>query len=98
VFGTGIELVVAGLLSLGMGMGWSAAVFPRFMDHLSQSEQSSGFGVIRTAYMLVAAWGSVVVGTLADLFGWAVSFGALVALLGVALGLLVGNRALGLGY
>lgn len=98
VFGTGFDIIVGGILSLGLGMGWSAAVFPRFMDHLSRSEQSSGFGLIRTAYMLVAAWGSVVVGTLADLFGWAVSFGTLAALLGVALGLLAGNRALGLGY
>lgn len=71
---------------------------PRFMDSLSAAEQSSGFGLIRTAYMVVAASGSVVVGALADFSGWAVSFGFLIALLAIACGLLVANPALDLGY
>ena len=37
-------------------------------------------------------------GVLADLFGWTVSFGFLIALLPVLCGLLVGNRLLGLDY
>ncbi|MCU4972026.1 MFS transporter [Halobacteria archaeon AArc-m2/3/4] len=88
----------AGIVLLGLSMGWSAAVFPRFMDHLSAAEQSSGFGLIRTVYMVVAASGSVVVGLLADLFGWAVSFGFLIALLAVVCVLLVANEAFGLEY
>lgn len=88
----------AGIVLLGLSMGWSAAVFPRFMDHLSEAEQSSGFGLIRTVYMVVAASGSVVVGLLADLFGWAVSFGFLIALLAVVCVLLAANEAFGLGY
>ncbi|RDI71807.1 MFS transporter [Halopelagius longus] len=96
--GPGLPWTWAGIGLLGLGMGWGAAVFPRFMDNLSAAEQSSGFGLIRTTYMAVAASGSVVVGVLADLFGWTVSFGFLMALLAVAGGLLAGNRVLGLDY
>jgi len=98
IFGTGLPAIVAGIALLGLGMGWSAAVFPRFLDNLSAAEQSSGFGLIQTAYMVVAAAGSVVVGVLADAFGWGVSFGFLAVLLAVALSLLAANRAFALGY
>ena len=98
VVGSGFGTVVAGVVLLGLGMGWGAAVFPRFMDHLSEAERSSGFGLVRTVYMVVAASGSVVVGLLADFFGWAASFGFLIAILAVVCCLLAVNRALGLGY
>lgn len=98
VSGPGLAWIAGGVVLLGLGMSWSAAVFPRFFDNLSEAEQSSGFGLVRTVYMVVAASGSVVVGVLADLFGWATSFGFLTALLGVVCGLLVVNEALGLGY
>jgi len=98
IFGTGLPAIVAGIELLGLGMGWSAAVFPRFLDNLSAAEQSSGFGLIRTAYMVVAAAGSVVVGVFADAFGWGVSFGFLAVLLAVALSLFAANRAFALGY
>ncbi|NUC73215.1 MFS transporter [Haloterrigena sp. SYSU A558-1] len=98
VAGSGLVPIAAGALLLGVGMGWGAAVFPRFMDRLSDAERSFGFGLFRTAYMTVAASGSVVVGLLADLFGWRVSFGFLTALLGLVCALLLANRALGLEY
>lgn len=85
-------LVSLGVVLLGLGMGWGAAVFPRFMDNLSDDEQSMGFGLIRTVYMVVAASGSVVVGILATAFGWASSFLCLVGLLGIVCCLLVANR------
>ncbi|WP_207586323.1 MFS transporter [Halomontanus rarus] len=97
-FASELGAVGAGIVLLGLSMGWSAAVFPRFMDHLSAAEQSSGFGLIRTVYMVVAASGSVVVGLLADLFGWAVSFGFLIALLAGVCALLAANEAFGLEY
>lgn len=98
VVGPGLGAIAAGIVLLGLSMGWSAAVFPRFMDHLSEAERNLGFGLIRTVYMVVAASGSVVIGLFADLFGWAVSFGFLIALLATVCGLIVVNRALGLGY
>ncbi|QSG03434.1 MFS transporter [Natranaeroarchaeum sulfidigenes] len=90
--------LVAGILLLGLGMGWGAAVFPRFMDNLSADEQGAGFGLVRTVYMIVASSGSVVVGLLADLYGWAVSFGALIGLLGLVLVLVLVNLRFDLGY
>lgn len=75
-----------------------AAVFPRFIDRLSEEEQRTGFGLIRTVYMIVAASGSVVTGLLADQFGWAVSFGLLTVLLTAVCRLLAVNRLFGCGY
>ncbi|WP_225335313.1 MFS transporter [Halomicrobium urmianum] len=98
VVGSRLWVLVGALLLLGFGMGWAAAVFPRFMDNLAASEQNFGFGLIRTSYMVVAATGSVVVGALADRLDWTAAFGALIALLAVAGGMLVVNRSLDLGY
>ncbi|GAB3676441.1 MFS transporter [Halopiger thermotolerans] len=98
VVGSGLQVLIAGIALLGTGMGWGAAVFPRFMDHLSEAEQSAGFGLVRTVYMIVASTGSIAVGFVADRAGWAVSFGALAALLAIVLGLLASNRALDLRY
>jgi MFS transporter, YNFM family, putative membrane transport protein len=94
VIGSGFVAVGGGIVLLGLSMGWGAAVIPRFMDHLSPEERNTGFGFIRTAYMIIASSGSIAVGLFADLFGWAVSFGVLIALLGVGLLLLVVNWAL----
>lgn len=92
VFRTEFAVIALGILLLGVGMERGAAVFPRFMDHLSADEQSTGFGLIRTVYMVVAAAGSVVTGSLASTFGWASSFLTLVGLLGIVCCLLVANR------
>jgi hypothetical protein len=47
--------------------------------------------------MLLAASGSVVVGSLADVAGWPTAYGTVVALLAACLLALGANRALGLG-
>lgn len=78
---SGFSAVVAGIIFLGLSMGWGAAVFPRFMDHLSSTEQNIGFGLVRSVYLIIAASGSLVVGLLADTFGWGFSFGFLSFLL-----------------
>ncbi len=98
VLGTGLPSMALAVLLVGTGLSWSAAVLPRFMDHLSEAERSAGFGLVRTVYMVIGSLGSVGVGLVADTFGWAVSFGMLVAFLSVVLCALVGNRLLGLGY
>ena len=98
VAGPGIVAVSAGIVLLGVGMGWGAAVMPRFMDHLSDEERGAGFGLVRTVYMIVASTGSAAVGLVADFSGWAASFGMLIALLAVVLALVGANRALDVSY
>lgn len=91
----GLTVAAVGTVLLGFGMGWGAAVFPQFMDHLSEYERGTGFGLVRTAYLVVASMGSVSLGFLADQFGWAVSFATLITALGTVLCLLIINWARG---
>ena len=98
VLGSGLPSMALAVLLVGTGLSWSAAVLPRFMDHLSDAERSAGFGLVRTVYMVIGSLGSVGVGLVADTFGWAVSFGMLVAFLSIVLCALVTNRVLDLGY
>jgi MFS family permease len=94
----GFIAVTAAVVLLGTGLGWGGALLPRFMDELSEEEQGAGFGLVRTVYGVVGSLGSVGTGVVADLFGWAVSFAMLTALLVLVFVALVVNRALGLGY
>ena len=86
VVGSGLATAVVSVSLAGLSMGWGAALMPKFMDHLDDHERSSGFGLVRTVYMMLGAAGSVVTGFVADLLGWDVAF------LGLAL-LLVGMLA-----
>ncbi|SFC27382.1 Sugar phosphate permease [Halobiforma haloterrestris] len=104
---TGFGLLVAvpgrialggAVLLIGTGLGWGAALLPRFMDVLGEEERGAGFGLVRTVYGFVGALGSVCTGILADLFGWGVSFAVLGGLLALVFVALVVNRALSLGY
>nr|WP_275086372.1 MFS transporter [Natronorubrum halophilum] len=90
--------LLAAVVLVGTGLGWGAALLPRFMDVLSESERGAGFGLIRTVYGFIGALGSVVTGLLADLFGWGVSFAVLAALLALVFVALAVNWALSLGY
>jgi len=98
VAASGLVWTLAGILLLGFSMGWAGAVFARFMDHFDAGERGAGFGMVRTAYMLVAAPGSVAVGLLSDVFGWAAAMGFLIALLAFVLVQLTVNSAFDLGY
>jgi predicted MFS family arabinose efflux permease len=88
--------LVAGTALLGVGVSWPGTLQARFIDQFDDAERGYGFGLVRTVYMFLGASGSVVVGTLAEQFGWTVGYGAVVALLSVALLLLASNRVLGL--
>jgi predicted MFS family arabinose efflux permease len=107
VAGAGMALLLAGphLLSafagvvlLALGTHCLPVVQARFYDHLSTAEQSSGFGLVRTTYMIVASLGSVTVGVLADLYGWGASFAALGCLLAAVFLALAGNLLAGNRY
>ena len=90
VAGSGLA-VVAAVPLVGVAMSWGAPVQTRFIDHLSEAERAAGFGLVRTVYMVLGSLGSVVVGTLSDVAGWAVAFGVLAALLGAEAALAVGG-------
>jgi MFS family permease len=86
VWAPGLTMAIVSVSLAGLSMGWGAALMPKFMDHLDDHERNSGFGLVRTVYMMLGAAGSVVTGFAADLLGWDVAF------LGLAL-LLVGMFA-----
>ncbi len=88
---------VAGVLFIGLAMSWGAPIQSRFMDLLGASERGTGFGLVRTAYMTTGATGSVVIGILADLYGWDVSFTLLAGIMILGLGILAANRIFRLG-
>ncbi|MXV62913.1 MFS transporter [Natronorubrum sp. JWXQ-INN-674] len=94
----GTFALAAAVVLVGTGLGWGAALLPRFMDALSEAERGAGFGLVRSVYGFIGALGSVMTGLLADLFGWGVSFAVLTALLVLVFAALVVNWALSLGY
>lgn len=82
---------------VGVAMAWGPPVQSRAVDALADAECGVGFGAVRTAYILVAALGPVVVGTLADAAGWTAGIGLLAAMLAFAAVALVGARLGGRG-
>lgn len=82
--------VLLAVVAIGVGASNVAAVQPRFLDWMTEDEQGTGFGLVRTVHVIIGALGSVTVGFLADVLGWTVSFGVLAVLcLLVAVGLVV---------
>lgn len=93
--GLGVTLVA--ILFIGTAMSWAAALLPRFMDVFAEGERNTGFGLVRTSYMVVSASGSTIVGVIADIAGWNAAFGVFVVLLlGVCFALSI-NRVFSLG-
>ena len=77
-------VIVIGIVLAGIGMSWDPPVQSQFVDHLTETEIGKGFGMIRTIYVLLGAFGSVVAGTIADIAGWGVAFTLLAGILVVA--------------
>ncbi|GAB3666883.1 MFS transporter [Halopiger thermotolerans] len=94
----GVVAVAVATILLGIGLGWGAALLPRFIDVLSSVERGVGFGLIRTVYGIVGATGSAGTGLVADLVGWGVAFAVLAGLLALVVVALALNWALSLGY
>ncbi|GAB7008361.1 MFS transporter [Halorubrum trueperi] len=97
-FDLGLAPTIVAVGLVGIAMSWGAPVQSRFMDLLSEAERGAGFGLVRTAYMMLGATGSVVVGTISDVAGWASAFGLLAGVMTLGLAALLANRLLGLGY
>ncbi len=94
----GFLAITAAVILVGTGLGWAAALLPRFIDELSEAERGAGFGLVRSVYGVIGSVGSVATGLFADLFGWAVAFGVLAALLALVVLALALNHVLSLGY
>lgn len=82
VLGPGLASIAAATMLVGIAMSWGATMLPKFLDNMSVDEEGMGFGLVRTTYMVFGASGSVGVGLLADVFGWAVAFLVLSGILG----------------
>ena len=103
--GSGIGLLLVGsapvalfgVALLGAGVSWPGVVQARFMDALSEAERDVGFGLVRTAYMLLGATASVITGAAADHWGWLVAYGIVIGLLSLAVTALAVNRLLRTG-
>jgi len=91
VVGPNPASVVVATVFVGVAMSWSAAMLPTFLDHMTAEEEGMGFGLVRTAYMVLGASGSVGVGLLADLFSWRISFLTLAGLQAVVVLALLGT-------
>lgn len=81
---TSIGLLTLAVVLAGVSMTWGAPVQSRIVDRLREEERGTGFGLVRTLYLLVGSLGSYVVGVLVTRAGWEVAFGALAALLGAS--------------
>ncbi|MDX1746721.1 MAG: MFS transporter, partial [Halobacteriales archaeon] len=87
----------AAIVLLGLGLSWPGVRQARFMDHFSDEERGTGFGLVRTVYMFLGAFGSVVTGTIADVSGWTAAYGVVTGLIVIGLVALVANDRLELG-
>jgi len=96
LFVPGTSGVIVGTVLLGLGISWSGVLQARIMDQFVEGDRGYGFGLVRTIYMIVAASGSLVVGSLADVGGWLLGYGAIVLLLATTLVALSVNRVLSL--
>lgn len=94
--GTGILFLIAGTILLGVGISWPGVLQARFMDQFGDAERGYGFGLVRTVYMLFAASGSIVVGTIAETSGWLEGYGAVILVFAGCLTLLGVNRVFSL--
>jgi len=98
LFESGHISLAVSLTLVALGSSAIPVIDSRLVDQFSGTNVGMEFGLLRAMYGLVGGVGAGVVGALADLFSWAVSFGSLagVSLL-TALAVCI-NRYLSLGY
>lgn len=92
----GVGLIV-GIVVLGSGMNWGGILHSRYMDAFGPEERGTGFGLVRSVSVLLAASGNVVTGTVAEIAGWPIAYGIVIGLLALTVGSLAANRLLGIG-
>jgi predicted MFS family arabinose efflux permease len=86
-----LPVLLVGTAVAGWSQSWTAPLQSAVFDHLDEEARDTGFGTVRTAYLLVGATGSVATGVIADTYGWAAAFGSLGTLLGIVCAVIVAN-------
>ena len=92
VIATSTIATIGAIVLIGLAMSWGAPLQSRFMDLLSEAELGTGFGLVRTVYMLLGALGSVVTGVVVDVVGWQAAFTLLAGCMTLATLVLVADR------
>ncbi|MEF8979956.1 MAG: MFS transporter [Haloarculaceae archaeon] len=93
----GIAVVAIGAPLVGVGLTWGGVIQSRFMREFGDDERGTGFGLVRTTFVLLGSVGNVATGVLADVGGWPLAMSVLVVLLVVAAAMVVANRLFGFG-
>ncbi len=93
----GLPAISAGVFLVGTGLTWGGVLQSRFMREFADGERATGFGLVRTTFVLLGSVGSAVTGFLAEFGGWPLAVGVIVLLLVVASAMVVANRLLGSG-
>lgn len=78
---TRLAVVAISVVVIGLGLGWGGVIQSRIMDGFEDRDQGTGFGLVRTVFVIVGSAGSAVTGVLAEQFGWLVAYGLVVAVL-----------------
>lgn len=84
-----------GVFLVAIGVSAMVAQVARIMDVLPEAGYGRSFSVTQSVSVIISSLGSLVSGSMADGFNWAVSFGVLLGLLCFASVLLVFNGAFG---
>ncbi|WP_129113039.1 MFS transporter [Halegenticoccus tardaugens] len=78
---------------VGVSRTWAPPVQARFLHHLRAGDRGTGFGLVRTIYLLVGALGATTTGTVASTLGWSYAFATLAAVLCVCVSILLAITA-----
>lgn len=98
IVGPALRSILLAVVMFGIGTSFFAALEPKMLENLSESDRNAGFGVFRTAYVVGGSTGSIGVGAFADSLGWYDTFVLLAVLFSIAFVMVAVNRVLRLGY
>lgn len=76
---------VVGVGLAAVSMTWATPVQARLVDGFDADERGTGFGLVRTVYLLVGALGGAVTGAVATRAGWSAAVALLVGVLALSL-------------
>lgn len=78
---------------IGLGIGWAGVVQARFMAGFGATERGTGFGLVRTVFVVLGSAGNVVTGALSESVSWPAAYGLVGVLLVIAAGIVILDNA-----